>query len=1005
MERGGEGYFKGGTSLLLSFGSRSSYETQGGTGPLDAEELSLITASRSGDDAFDGDEPNPASSSNNVDPRSHSLLTAFLLQLDSLLPEYCEHLSTASDTLDCIGGASKAVGVLERGAKTLSETFGAAAANAGSAASPQQSSSRASSAPSSPSSYQRSLSPVKRSHQGTSPTKKSSIVASPPWRGSPSKLAPGLSWLYPLSPRSRGESSQGSSAHNNNKKRISPKKRTKSKKSGAEWNAIAESEWEKFVAPFLNLAGAECFYAKMEHVLDPRKSLSGGADDFQRQPGGGAVDDEVDCDREGGTKSSFVQGGDEDDKGLSHHPLTSPTDANKRGSRRLISMYRQVREDLVVVGEYLCDPVLGARAGTGDKRSQRLPPPPLNFESSPEKKRHIGRAKSGGNEARAPNDDCDGRRTTAHEKREFAAISLRNTLDALISFIDARCVLIRIHAELCCQSSQPFLLPPVEASDGGGARVSQKNGRFSDKGHGGGKWVALSDQCRSVMKPVSAWAGEGGCTAKRAAADVERELKALDLLLISINHLFECNLFNCVVNVRRLHVLLGKTTHKRLPIMYIRSSLRELLAMMHIYFADASAGLEMLRHGQFPSLQSPSTPRSGGLSSSRRSFNKSEDDATKSASGKSKSSDLNSLFAEFVGRFATANSLPLALAVVHRTGGSQDSTLDEHQEGEGDEDSNECPESVSSWEPRYMKSTVENDSSGTVATGKSLNGTYDSFFKRRDQGHNLVRTIKENFSTDQGMVAKTSEPNVVGNANRAMRTGGATSWPFDHWADIERVLSKHCMATETTELVKHDTALSDTRASISNNDINGKIQRRTSITNQSKVISHCYISSISEKICLVVIQGVGHAKRHRASDDDIEQFMQKILPKLSPENLLSIKIVMGLKFELFEGQEKQQQSEQSNISASSPNDNGTNVPNTTSLWSETGWSDDQRKKILQSLGLRRKHSPVMAPLKSPYVKRQIRGRLGGRQRKKRLKNSINHGHLDFFLGPELSHLL
>ena len=59
------------------------------------------------------------------------------------------------------------------------------------------------------------------------------------------------------------------------------------------------------------------------------------------------------------------------------------------------------------------------------------------------------------------------------------------------------------------------------------------------------------------------------------------------------------SLFKCVLNVRRLHVLLRKISYRAtsLPIMYIQSSFPELLAMMQIYFADAGTCLEMLGSG------------------------------------------------------------------------------------------------------------------------------------------------------------------------------------------------------------------------------------------------------------------------------------------------------------------------------------------------------------------------------------------------------------------------
>ena len=185
------------------------------------------------------------------------------------------------------------------------------------------------------------------------------------------------------------------------------------------------------------------------------------------------------------------------------------------------------------------------------------------------------------------------------------------------------------------------------------------------------------------------------------------------------------------------------------------------------------------------------------------------------------------------------------------------------------------------------------------------------------------------------------------------------------------------------------------RAAVSKNTINDKTIRRSPSLNRSRVISHCHISSITDSICLLVIQKEGPAKKHKASGDEIQQFMQMMVSKICPENLLNIKVVMRLKSELSHAEDSM--SEYSKISRSN---NNNNIPATTSLWSDSVWSDAQRKKILHSLGLRRKHSPVMAPLKSPYVRRS-----GKRQKKKKIQNSINLGHLDFFLGTELSLLL
>mmetsp|Transcript_22217 Transcript_22217/g.41951 ORF Transcript_22217/g.41951 Transcript_22217/m.41951 type:complete len:286 (+) Transcript_22217:2-859(+) len=277
----------------------------------------------------------------------------------------------------------------------------------------------------------------------------------------------------------------------------------------------------------------------------------------------------------------------------------------------------------------------------------------------------------------------------------------------------------------------------------------------------------------------------------------------------------------------------------------------------------------------------------------------------------------------------------------------------------------------------------------------------NSIFKR-GQGPSLVRIIRENFSTDREADDSKRSDTDVENNNGAKERGMRPRWPFNEWSQIEKALTKQSSSTETTDVEKHCIETFDAKTFVSNNDINGKIQRQSSTSKQSRVLSHCHVSSITDSICLIVIQGVGNVKRQRALDDDILLFMRTMVCKLCPENLLSIKIVMRLKSDLLDVQENGLPQPREDSKTSTPADNN-NMP-TTSLWSDSSWSDSQRKKVLHSLGLRQKDSPVMAPLKSPYVRRQISGKLG-RHRKKKMKNSINHAHLDFFLGPELSRLL
>lgn len=601
---------------------------------------------------------------------------------------------------------------------------------------------------------------------------------------------------------------------------------------------------------------------------------------------------------------------------------------------------------LVIVGEYLCDPVLGARVsgergGTSNGLTPpSLPLPPLVLDSGPSstqsQSKSDKRKKSSGDVSHDLNDISN---QTPHQKREFAAISLRNTLDALICFIDARCVMTRIHADLCWSMPQNHI-SNTETEDS--CFSSQQNNQ-SISGARGRKWDKLAEQCQSVLDPVSCWAKEDDHMSRLAVLNVEKELKALQLALSSAHYLFECNLFNCVMNVRKLHVLLGKCLNLQtcLTLLYIRSALPELLGLMHIYFADASSSLEMLR-------KLPAQPC--GLTTNRQTANQVEEIRAKSSSGAFKSIDMNSLIAEFVDKHASGESLAVILA---RKEG-RDILKHAQQDGGIEEQGQDQP---TSWVPIYVKSNLRD-----VKAIGAHEENHDSIFKRRNQGQNFVRMIRENFSIDNESVDKMND-SKKNDANQAKKEVARTAtWPFNEWGQIEKLQTKHSSTKLTTYPSSYSIGL-----------------------------SHCHISSITDSICLSLIQSVSHAKRNRAraSDDEIQQFMQDIVLKLCPDSILGINDVLHIKSSVLKVDEK--------IS---------NHPKieqrTTSLWSDSGWSDMQRKKVLHSLGLRQKNSPVMAPLKSPYVKRQLKS---GKRRKKKPKNPLNHGHLDLFLGPELAQLL
>lgn len=203
-----------------------------------------------------------------------------------------------------------------------------------------------------------------------------------------------------------------------------------------------------------------------------------------------------------------------------------------------------------------------------------------------------------------------------------------------------------------------------------------------------------------------------------------------------------------------------------------------------------------------------------------------------------------------------------------------------------------------------------------------------------------------------------------------MKCGKDEYWPDnDCWAQIEAVLTKHCSTPGVTiGPVKHTIVSA----------IGGNIES-----------VYCHTAAINDSICLIVIQGAsGQTKMHQR-DKEIQTFLRSMATRLSPENLLSVRTLSEVKLKLFD--KDQSRHRNSNLQVSS-------------LWSETDWSNnDHGKKVLHSLGLRKTSSPVIAPLRSPCVNRKMR-QLGEKHRMKSLKKSMNHGHLDFFLGSELSKL-
>lgn len=482
--------------------------------------------------------------------QSGSLLTTFLLYFDALLPEYFIHFVNASDIEN--NGASNAVSVLERGARTVQLHAIMSQSQPSSSSSTQQ--------------YKRANTTAAASSMTTTSSFPSSAPTSPSHFPETSPSFGGnnqqqqeqqqqqqqqqYSWLT-MSPRTREKLQRVAGA-------VSPRHINSMK-----FNATLQAEWERFTSPFHLLAGAEVLYGEMLHVLDPeieRRFRNGesilSSDDYYQLFVGKNKDD-----RKSSSSSNFIVKFDnqkedqkDDEEVLNHYssepsPPTEQPSSHKRGSRRLIAMYRQVRDDLIIVGEYLCDPVLGSsHTNIGNEpsiisnnisngtSSEFTPQSTFEFtpQSSPQKKyREYGRSQSQPSTPEKNNDavqfsadSSPSRRSTAlnHDDeteigRQIAAKSLRNTLDALIAFVDARCVLVKIHADLCCWYAAAAAPPD---------------------GVSGNKWTTLAEQCRLTMAKLSFWTASRGTMVQAALLKLEIELKALQLALLSVYHMMEC---------------------------------------------------------------------------------------------------------------------------------------------------------------------------------------------------------------------------------------------------------------------------------------------------------------------------------------------------------------------------------------------------------------------------------------------------------------------------------
>lgn len=132
------------------------------------------------------------------------------------------------------------------------------------------------------------------------------------------------------------------------------------------------------------------------------------------------------------------------------------------------------------MGEYLCDPVLGSHAV---EIKQQIPSLPYADDRSTSQMKSNDYSKKNAEEI---------------DERRIAALSLRETLNNTVSFIEARCTLINIHAEMCSSDHKCS---------------SESN------------WFALTKKCETVS-----------CSSQFAFT-IEKEAKALALALEIVTYI------------------------------------------------------------------------------------------------------------------------------------------------------------------------------------------------------------------------------------------------------------------------------------------------------------------------------------------------------------------------------------------------------------------------------------------------------------------------------------
>ncbi|KAL3792889.1 hypothetical protein HJC23_004814 [Cyclotella cryptica] len=291
-------------------------------------------------------------------------------------------------------------------------------------------------------------------------------------------------------------------------------------------------------------------------------------------------------------------------------------------------------------------------------------------------------------------------------------------------------------------------------------------------------------------------------------------------------------------------------------------------------------------------------------------------------------------------------------------------------------------------------------SSGIIASN-GLDPPLAIVIARQIQDHSWTAIYIK--SSTETVAARNNEKSPVSERQRSR-----SIWPITMWSQIESCLEKHSKECKTLRAkyeidssvicIEGDSA-NKTDASFTDSKKGVAIPGKKQLSSHPGNLLHCHISTITKQVCLAVIRGAeapsNNGKKRKVSDDDIAKFMDSSLPQLIPENLLGVDVLLRARTAMA-----------SSTVNTTENNHAQSISTlktrfSSSLWDESEWSDKKQKQILSTLGLR-KNSPVIAPLKSPYIKRHL-GEAG--RRRKKTKSTMNHGHLAFFLGTELSQII